>query len=617
MRFYFKKESLKRRLSPIYWQELYSFIEKQSENTTGTDYAHISYGEDEKTCLLYENLAEKPSYHCDFYIALDPNLKIPKEDFYLSSMLVDEQKNGHKTVCLLPTGTSLKGLGKAEELWIITEENGSELSKLLQREVCSVAKLHGLVNIFTSEDFEKLHEADLRWDHCKKLISFSKNKALNHWLCILLGEDFILHSDDAASPIRYAETNIKHPFLKEFGRSEYDEACFYKYDIWTSALRKLNVQLCEPQHNANISWGPQEALSYLAQQCLEPKHENTNTLFGHLKSQECFLPFALPKWQEHKNSLPQLMNFVQEHPQNSNMQQLLVTYLLNFLPPEHWYKIEHFFAAQDCALDALHTTVDILAKKFDISCSMDFAYGTYIRAIRDEQKYTCGWKQNLATCFDFVLNQNFEKILEVAEPQIKKKALSGVKLTKLLLIPLLVSKRNIPKGLISICQRLIASENTNGENIYGESIFYRSLLHLLDNNPKALVEFLDQDFEPIKTQGYLGCLGLFLLKYDARYAEIGKRLLAIEKMELLAKKPLALQTKAWGMLTMGNKEAYETCAQILSKEKTYFKRYNTFPEKWFIQSKIEATLGHSVRAKRFRFMHNRIGMSPCIWEMFE
>ena len=137
-------------MSPIYWQEIYSFIEKQRKNVPGGDDAYISCGEDEKTCLLYENLAEKQSYDCDFYVALDPNLKIPKEDFYLSSMLVDEQENGHKMVCLLPTGTGLKNRKNAEELWIILEESGSELRKLLQREVCSVAKLLSKFHVLCS-----------------------------------------------------------------------------------------------------------------------------------------------------------------------------------------------------------------------------------------------------------------------------------------------------------------------------------------------------------------------------------------------------------------------------------------------------------------------------------
>lgn len=615
MRFYFKKESLKHRLRSIYWQELYSFIEKQSESIAGTDNTYISVGEDQKTCLLYENFAEKTSQDCDFYVALDPNLKIPQKDFYLSSELPDEQERSHKTICLLPTGTSIKSRDDAEELWIILEENGSELSKLLQREVCAITKLHGPIQIFTSEAFENLHQADLKWGRCKKLISFSKNKALNHWLRMLLGKDFILHSDDASSPIRYAETNVQHPFLEVLEHSEYDEACFYKYDIWTSALRKLSVQLCEPQHNANISWSPQEALAYLATQCLDSKHENT--LFRHLKTQHCFLPFALPKWQEHKSSLQQLLDFVQKHPKNNNMQQLLVTYLLNFLPQEHWYKIEHFFAEHGYAQDLLHTTVDTLEKKFNTAYSIDFAYGTYVRAIRDQQKYTCSWNQNLATCFDWALEQNFEKILEVAEPHIKKHALSGVNLTKLLLTPLLVFKKNVPQDLANVCRKLIALGNTNEESIYGESIFYQALLYLLESNAKALMEFLDQKFDPIKTQGYLGCLGLFLIKYDARYTEIGKQLLATEQTELLAQKPLALQTKAWGLLTIGNQVAYEACAQLLSKKETYFKQCDTFPEKWFIQSKIEAALGHPIRAKRFRFLHDNIGITPCIWEMFE
>ena len=604
---------------PIYWQELYSFIEKQCENIKGTDYAYILCGEDEKTCLLYESPAEKKSYTCDFYVALDPNLRIPREDFYLSSELADEQENERKIACLLPVGTSLNAREKAEEIWVITETGETELSRLLQQEVCAIAQLHGPVKVFTSDAFEKLNDADLRqqWGRCKKLISFSKNKALNHWFCILLGEDFILHSDDASSPIRYAETNIQHPFLKEIGHSEYDDACFYKYDIWTSALRKLNIRLCDPQNSACASWSSEEALTYLAKQCLGVKQEKTNTLFRHLKSRYCFLPFALPGWQEHKNSLPQLIAFLEKHPENSDLQQLLVTYLLNFLPQEYWYKIEHFFAAQDRAWDMLHKTIEILGEKFDVACPLDFAYGTYIRSIRDQKKYTCGWGQNLATCFDFVLEQNFGKIIGVAGPLVKKKTLSGVKLTKLLLTPLLVLKKDVSKELINVCRELIALENTNNENIYGESIFYRALLYLLEDDTEALMAFLEQDFDPIKTQGYLGCLGLFLLKYDARFTEIGKRLLGLEKMDLLAKKPLALQIKTWGMLTISNKKAYEACAELLSKEKTYFKSTNIFPEKWFIQSKIEAALGNKIREKRFRFLHDRIGVSPCIWEMFE
>ena len=71
------------------------------------------------------------------------------------------------------------------------------------------------------------------------------------------------------------------------------------------------------------------------------------------------------------------------------------------------------------------------------------------------------------------------------------------------------------------------------------------------------------------------------------------------------------------MLTVGDKAAYDICAQILAKDKTYFKQCDTFTEKWFIQAKIEELLGHKDRTKRFLFLHDNVGMKPCIWEMFE
>ena len=619
MRFYFKKESLKRYLAPIYWRELGSFFEEQGQNTNDPNYAYIACGEGEKSCLFYEKLSEKKLFPCDVYVALDPNLKIPQEDFYLSSVLPDEKTNEGKTVCLLPTGAFLKGREKAEEIWIITEEDVSAVRRLAQQEICSIARIHGKVKVFTSQAFENLDSAILQreWVYCKKLISLSSNKVLNHWLSILFGEDFILYYDDASSPIRYAVTNLHHPFLREQINSKYDEACFYKYGVWTSALRNLSIQLCSQGNREHILWSSQEALMYLAKQCRIPKHENSGTLFRHLNACRCFIPFALPRWRENKNSLPSLMDFVDEHPNNKDMQQLLVTYLLNFLPQESWFRIEHFFAPQERFLNVLHKTIDVLEKQFNITCSVDFAYGTYIRAIRDQQKYVCGWLENLATCFDFALNQNFEKIVEFARPCIEGKALSGVGLTKLLLTPLLALKKEVPKTLLKTCRELIALENTNEENIYGESIFYQALLYLLEGDKEALETFLKQDFNPIKTRGYLGILGLFLLKYDTCYVDAGKRLLALEKMELLNKKPLALQLKAWGMLTIGDKGAYEACVKLLSKEKTYFKQCDTFTEKWFVQSKIEEALGHKARAKRFQFLHNNVGVKPCLWEMFE
>ncbi|MGX8717333.1 MAG: hypothetical protein ACSW8C_05105 [bacterium] len=618
MRFYFKKESLKRRLTPIYWRELSSFFEEQSQNTSDPDYAYVVCGEDGKSCLFYENLSEKSLFPCDIYVALDPHLRIPKEDFYLSSVLPDEVTDGWNQVCLLPVGSSLNGRENAEEIWIITEEDVSAIRNLSQREVCSIAQIHGKMKVFTRQAFERLGSDILKeLVHCKKLISITNDKVLNHWLRILFGEDFILYSDDVSSPIRYAVMHLTHPFLKEQSRSKYDEACLYQYGVWTSALRRLSIQLCSRENSEHISWSPQEALMYLAEQCLAPKHENPGTLFRHLKACCYFVPFALPKWRENKSSLPALMDFVEKHPENEDMQQLLATYLLNFLPQECWYRAEQFFAPQERFLGVLHKTMDVLEKQYNITCSINFAYGTYIRAIRDQQKYTCGWGQSLATCFDFALNQNFKKIIEFAKPYIEKKSLSGVGLAKLLLTPLLVLRKNISKAFVGVCRELIALENTNDENIYGESIFYRALLYLLEGDEAALKSFLNQNFDPIKTRGYLGILGLFLLKYDARYADLGKRLLLLEKMELLAKKPLALQLKAWGMLTIGNREAYETCAKLLLKEKNYFTQSNSFTEKWFLQAKIEEILGHKDRAKRFRFLHNNMGMHPCIWEMFE
>lgn len=619
MRFYFKKESLERHINLIYWREINSFIETQSKDADQTGYSYIVCGTDEYSCLLYETLSEKCLYNCDFYIALDSTLKIPQKDFYLSSVLSDEQDSERRTVCLFPTGAPLVRSEKAGEIWIIIEGSESVFNKLLQQEVISVAELHGTVKIFTSSTFENLDNEVLRkeWKHCKKLISFSKNKALNHWFYILLGEDFILYHDDGSSPIRYAKLNIRHPLLQGVDHSEYDKACVHKYDTWTSSLRSLNVRLRSSQNSLHVSWRPNEALIHLAEQCLDSKIEKKSILFKHLKTQRCFFPFALPKWQRNKNSLLQLMDFVKKNPGNSDMQKLLGTYLFNFLPQEHWYKIEHFFAAQKHLLHVLHKAIELLETQFNEVYSVDFAYGTYIRAIHDQQKYACGWKQNLATCFDFCLNQNFDKILEWVETSIKGGSLSGVKLTKLLLTPLLVFKKEISKKLIKICRELIAWENTKKENIYGKSIFYEALLYLLEDDKTSLTTFLKKDFDPIKTQGYLGCLGLFLIKYDACYTDLGKQLLNLEKLELLAKKPLSLQTRALGMLNIGDRTGYEACVDLLAREKTYFKRYDIFSEKWFIQAKIEEALGHKNRAKRFRFLHNSIGEKPCLWEMFE
>lgn len=618
MRFYFKKEALKKHLRAIYWRELTAFLEKQNETINGTQYSFFSCGEDEKTCLLYENFSEKNAYNCDFYIALDSTLKIPKEDFYLGSVLDDEKETEGKCLCLLPIGNPLMMRKNADEIWIIVEEESSPESQLKQHEVCSLAKVHGIVKVFEAHAFEGLDDAVLKktWSRCKKLISFSKNKALNHWFCLLLGEDFILYKDDASSPIRYAITHREHPFLQDRKGSEYDESCFYKYSIWTSSLRKLNIQLQSPQKNNDISWSPQDALMYLVEQCLGSKAKKENTLFRHLKTDHCTFPFALPTWQKHKDSLPQLMDFLEKHPTHENMHQLLATYLLNVLPQEHWYKIEYFFANKEAFLNILHKTVDALEEMGNVACSLDLAYGTYVRSVCNQQKYICGWNQNLATCFDLCLCQKFDKLIRFVKPAINKKLLSGVKLTKLLLTPLLVLKKNIPNELINICKDLIALEDSKEESTYGEKIFYTALLYLLAKDHESLKNLLTQEVNVVKTQGYLGCFGLFLIKFDPHYFDAGERYLYLEEKTLLAKKPFMLQMKALGMLTIGDEKGYAACMQLLTKERDYFKSYDTCPEKWLIQSQIEEILGNKIRAKRFRFLHDRMGISPCLWELF-
>ena len=623
MRFYFKKSDIQKKFSPIFWQGMIDFLEKNSMYDNHLNWNYYDCGTSRKTCFLYATAHDHLSVSCDFHIALDKNQKKHRTDYVLIENLIDESSVLSPTVCLLPVcPCPLPSREKAKKILIISDVFEKLHSQLLQDNVCEIAKIHGPVDIITTEQIinTQLNNQLPILPQYKKVLSFSNNNALNHWLSILFEKDFILCNDEASSPLRYTITNSVHPFLQQHSENKYNLACPYSYGPLTSKFRNLNTLLEEPTASSTLTITPEFALHFLEQQCVNNTLPIQIPFWHHIQNDIQLFPFGLPSWQQHKRSLDQLMLFVKNHSENTETLQLLATYLLNYIPTRLWYKIERFYAKNPQILQKFHTTINLLNRNSTHDLSLYFAYGTYQQSIIDQKHYLCAWGHHLAKCFDLILERKFTEVFSLLDQYRQENKYTiphGFQLTELFLTPYLSTQTTIPNDLLDLCEKLLSNDSNIAQKFYGENIFYTALLLALNQQYTKLSVFFDQPIDTLKTQGYLGCLGVFFLKYDPKLHDLGEKLLYLENVDLLNKKPFLLQMKAWGALELNYHNLHEKCMQYLAQNTTYFKTHDSLFPKWYVQAKIEKQLGHLARAKRFMFLHHHIGLKPCLWEYFE
>lgn len=616
MKFYFKLSSIQSFCKPVYWQKWVTWM---FENSVAADdgYRCIPYGKDEQICLLYCEAGEKVR-PADFYVALGHDT----EPFFLSKHLLDEPEGKPHGVGLLPVDDFLYRDG-AKHVWVVVDEENSTQEQLFAHWVKTLCGMNYEVDMVTASTLESDQREHLsnQLKGCRKIISFSKNICLNQWLYLLFRDDFILFNDDQSSPLRYSYLELTHPHLRQKVTNPLADQCKKDYGIVTKQFRHLVAQVRSESTPKVVPILPSAALDSIRQQLLQSrKPQNRLQCYAfRVRSSVIQFPFVLHHWAVHKQALKHLMDFVECHPQYEETQRLLVSYVLNYFRPEFWPNFEHHYADHPQLIQFFQTFVEQLSRNMQADYGLHWAYGTYLRALQTKQVCSCDWgcENSLAPCLDDVLQKQYEKIVPRVSNLYDKKNFRqalGLRLLRTFLLPLVFLKKDVESALIQVGHALLDLDEYKGhDGDYGERLFFKAILWLLEGKQQVLISLLESSIDGIRTQGFLSQLALFMVKYYPQLTRESQALLSLEKDEFLVKKPLVLQMRSLAHLLLGNKEGYLQAQRELSKSTNYFCTYNKDFEKWFIQSELERLQGHHARTNRYLYIHQQLGNYLSLW----
>lgn len=619
MYFYFDRSIIFEKKTPIYWGKIKDFLLKQS-TLKDARYYQIKAGDSEKTCLLYGHVDEKKFLPCDFYLSLFDALQVDKKDWQWASDFLDEPLGKPKAIAFLPCVKSIKRSDDCNLVIFLVDKDMPPSTKIM---VDYLSSLFKCTQKYLSTDIERSELSSIERDviHCKKFISFSKNRILNQYFSVLLGNNFILCIDDQASPLRYAYVNMRHPSLADKEQNLLDKNCEFKYSLVTSNLRNLVVEIEKNREDVEAEITPEMIFENVERQFLRTKICSEKNDMHYFASRGLALPFALSGWAHHKKSLSELVYFVENHKNEEDMKKLLLSYLLVYMPIDYWKTIEQYYADDPSFCAEFKKNIDAISENSYKDYVFKWACGTYIRALKDNNSYACSWNdKSLATCLDLALNHKETEIIEKIRQLYdlgKYKDSLGLSLVEIFVDNALILKKEMRPELLNVCHQLLDLDENYGYGNYGARIFYKTILLWLENKFNDIVESFNPPLDGVKARGFLAKTALFLLKQKRfDFKTIAVKLLALEYNVLLAKNPEMLQLKILAYLEIGDHKNADICLQYLKQDKTYFKNFSSCFDKWYVQSCIEHKLRHFARENRCKFIHEALGV-PCLWRMFE
>ena len=618
MHFYFDRSIFVGGKKPIYWEKINDFLCSQTHKSKDEFYDCLKTGNSEKKCLIYAD--KKPNdLICDYYISLFNSGN--KKDLYWGKNYRDEAIGGIYEISFLPCAKSIKRAENADLIILLVDQDITPQTQVVVDYLSSFSKN---TKKYLSDTIEWSSFSDIASDmvHCKKFISFSNNKVLNQYFSVLLGNNFILCMDDQSSPLRYAYVNMRHPSLREKAQSPVDKKCEFKYSFVTSNLRNLVVEIEKKYDDVALEITPEMIFKDVERQCLRLGEYAEKNYLHCLKTKSLALPFALAGWANNKRSLSELMLFIEQNKNNNDMKKLLLSYLLVYMPLDYWKIIEQYYANDPSFCTEFKKNIGAVSENSYKDYIFKWACGTYIRALKDDKIYPCSWNdKSLATCLDLALNYKENQIVEKVKQLYslgKYEDSLGLNLVKVFVDNSLIWKKKMRTELINVCYQLLDLDGNYGYGNYGASIFYKTVLLWLENKFNDIIGFFKQTLDGVKTRGFLAKTALFLLKQKKfDFSEIAVKLLAQEDNVLLAKNPEMLQLKLWAYLELDDFENAKVCEQYLWKNEDYFGSFSRVFDKWYVQSCIEHKMKHFCREKRFKFIHEALGLKPCLWEMFE
>lgn len=620
MQFYFDRSIFVEKKMPIYWEKMNDFLLNQTYKSKNELYHCLAYGNSEKKCLIYSD-QKNNDLVCDYYISLFKPVNENKEDLYWGKNYKDESIGRDNQISFLPCVKSINRNKDADLIILLVDKDITPQTQVVVDYLSSFSKN---TKKYLSDTIEWAKFSDIEPDvvRCKKFISFSNNKVLNQYFSVLLGNNFILCTDDQSSPLRYAYVNMKHPSLREKEQSPIDKKCEFKYSFVTSNLRSLVIEIEKKYEDVVFEIAPEMIFKEVERQCLQLNVHAEKNYLHCLKNRGVALPFALEGWAKNKRSLSELMIFIESSKNNNDMKKLLLSYLLVYMPLDYWKIIEQFYANDPTFCLEFKKNISVVSENSYKDYIFKWACGTYIRALKDNKIYPCSWNdKSLASCLDLALNHKENQIIEKVRQLYslsKYEESLGLNLVKVFVDNSLILKRKMRAELIDVCYQLLDLDGSYEYGNYGASIFYKTILLWLENKFNDIVEFFKQTLDGVKTRGFLAATALFLLKQKKfDFKAIAVKLLSQEDNVLLAKNPEMLQLKLWACLELGDLQKAKVCAQYLWKNKNYFGTFSSGFDKWYVQSCIEHKMKHFFREKRFKFIHKVLGVKPCLWEMFE
>lgn len=598
MQFYFSSNVEKIAL-PIYWQEFFKTLCNKSTPVGPNSFTYVTNENRSKTCqiIVGKETKIKP---CDFHVSFEK----------FSDILRDE-KTAFSTdkLVLLPYATFLERTEKkAEKLLLIVDKQIQDKDKILIDHVRSVLDTQYPLDIIISETLLTKNFLEIQREFLiyKKVISCSYNIALNHWFSLLFNNDFILLFSDDSSPLRYAYLDQMHPFLRQEEQSKSTKKCHFFYSELALKLRNLIEKIKAPIDISTQNISFEKYMNFFENQCLNLcKTDNKFTYFSHCKQRKETLSFSLKEWVYNKQSLPLLANFITQNRQNTDIQQLLVSYLLTFFHYEYWPDFEEIYAKDAQILSLFHSSLEKLTTSYKTDRCLQWAYGTYFRSIKTDQKLQCSWSTKaptLATCLDDVLNNNFDnifskiKLLNSLEDSEKQQI--SLDLVACILNPFLILKKEIQRPIIEACKAILDMCDTSD----GRFIFYNTLLALKTEHYNVV---LPRDILGNKTNGWLSSLALYILKFYPNLKDSAFNLLSQEKPDFYVSRQDVLQIQMLAYLRLNRLDLYEKSRNYFDKK--FLNDMTKYRGKWLLQAEIESLLKHTNKALRFQKIHTMIG----------
>ena len=236
---------------------------------------------------------------------------------------------------------------------------------------------------------------------------------------------------------------------------------------------------------------------------------------------------------------------------------------------------------------------------------LQWAYGTYFRSIKTDQKLQCSWSTKvptLATCLDDILNNNFDnvfskiKLLDSLEDREKQQI--KLDLITCILDPFFVLKREIQRPIIELCKTILDTCDTSD----GRFIFHNTLLAL---NTEHYNVVLPHGILGNKTNGWLSNLALYILKFYPDLNDSAFDLLSQEKPDFYVSRQDVLQIQMLAYLRLNRLDLYEKCRSYFDEK--FLNNMTKYRAKWLLQAEIESLLNHTNKALRFKKIHTMIG----------